>query len=186
MTQQGEGDAPLSAIAGDGGRFLIEANDGADALDEIAAFEAHRVAACEVSALQWLWCWRERRPVRVQLDRRIGHPPVLRRSLGEEQQLIGLELGDATLLHPVDVQIPELNFLAEMQVLTHGENARWTVQQVINGGAQAQQVEISRLLQGTHDLMQIHAFAAGAAVLGTLPREGHLSADARFSRPAAS
>ena len=70
MAQQGEGNAPLRAIARDGGRFLIEPNDGADARDEIASFEAHGIAAREVSALRWLGRRRQRCLVRIQLNRR--------------------------------------------------------------------------------------------------------------------
>jgi hypothetical protein len=54
---------------------------------------------------------------RIKLDRRIGNPPVLWRVLSQYQELIGLELGDAAVLHPIVAQIPVVDFLAHMQAL---------------------------------------------------------------------
>jgi len=52
VAEQWEGDAPLVAIAGHSGSFLVHANDAAQTLDEITAFEAHRVAERKVSPPQ--------------------------------------------------------------------------------------------------------------------------------------
>jgi hypothetical protein len=47
----------------------------------------------------------------------------LRRGLGQEQHLFGLEFGDAALLHSIQAHTPELNHLAEVQVLANGQDA---------------------------------------------------------------
>ena len=52
VAQQREGDAPLVVIAGHGGRFLVQAHDGAQMLDEITPFEAYRVSERKVRAAQ--------------------------------------------------------------------------------------------------------------------------------------
>ena len=131
MAQQREGDAPLVAIAGHGGSFLVHANDVAQMLDEVASFEAHRVAERKVSAPQWPWRFRGRRLARVKLDRCIGRRPVLRRVISQYQELIGLELGDAAMLHPIVAQLPTVDFLADMQVLTQTPDAWFICRQVI-------------------------------------------------------
>jgi hypothetical protein len=58
--------------------------------------------------------------------------------LSQYQELIGLELGDAVMLHPIVAQVPVVDFLAHMQALAHCQDARGTLQQVINGRSQTQ------------------------------------------------
>ena len=157
MAQQCEGDTPLVAVAGHGGSFLVKPNDAAQTLDEVAPFEAHGVAERKVRAPQWPCRFRWRRLARVKLDRRIGHPPVLGRVLSQYQELIRLELGDAAMLHPIVAQVPEVDFLADMQALAHCQDARRMLQRMINGGPQTQQIEVRSLLLGTHQVMQIHS-----------------------------
>ena len=48
MAQEREGDPPLVAIAGYGGRLLVQAHDAAEALDQIAPLEARRVTSQRV------------------------------------------------------------------------------------------------------------------------------------------
>jgi len=153
VAKQCEGDAPLVAVAGHGGSFLVHANDASEALDEVPPFEAHRVAERKVSALHLFGRYWYSGLARVRLDRRIRHPPVLGRVLSQYQKLIGLEPGDASMLHPIVAQVPEVDFLADVQALAHCQDARWTVQQVINGRLQAQQIEIRGPLQGTHQVV---------------------------------
>ncbi len=56
---------------------------------------------------------------------------------------------------PIFSQVPEVDFPAYMQTLAHGQDACWILQQVINGGSQPQQIKVTRMLQGIHQLTHI-------------------------------
>jgi hypothetical protein len=92
--KQREADAPLLAVTGHGGGFRIQANRGARALHEVAPSKL-TVSPTLKSERHWRAGFRERCLVRIELDHRVGDPPVLGRAFGLHQELLGLELHDA-------------------------------------------------------------------------------------------
>ena len=110
----------MLVVARQGCRFLVDAHDGAQALDEVGTFKAHRFPRCKFGAIRFLglrW-WRH---AYIDGDCRVVQPPAPF-VFGLDENLVGPELDHLPRAQAILAHAQVLDFLAQAQALADREN----------------------------------------------------------------